>query len=101
MSETPERIYLQHWPHDEATWCVDRIDDDEDHPDVEYVRADLCAALEQDRARLRGWLEHIAYAHCVSALLGEGPCDPGGECPGCAARAALAESAAIDAAKQP
>ena len=35
----PDRIYLQ-WQreyHEETTWCVDQIDDD----DIEYIRVDI------------------------------------------------------------
>jgi hypothetical protein len=51
MTKVPERIYLQTWA-DPVTWCEDRIDGtplDREEEDVEYVRADLYDALEQDR----------------------------------------------------
>jgi hypothetical protein len=62
-----------------------------------------CSCREQLRAeneRLRGWLNHIAYANCLSELLGDGPCEPGGECPGCAARAALLDAARKEAGNE-
>lgn len=50
-----ERIYLQPGTGDDATWCQDRINDD----DIEYVRADLYAAAQAEIERLEDALLDI------------------------------------------
>ena len=45
-----ERIWLQTTDeHGEATWCQNKINDD----DVEYVRVDLYAALKRENEKWR------------------------------------------------
>lgn len=54
----PERIYLQ--PQDAGAdgflWCEDRIDD----ASIEYVRADLHAAVEMELSRIKAMLPKTA-----------------------------------------
>ena len=64
LSSWPERIYLQRdWdcvdegcaPHEETTWCAEKIHD----VDVEYVRADIVAELRAERDRLQNILDTL------------------------------------------
>lgn len=62
MSDAPKRIYLQLDDEDRvegwggATWCVDRINDE----DVEYVLAKSHASLLAQRDAMLGALNRIA-----------------------------------------
>jgi hypothetical protein len=56
------------------------------------LHAARAAFLAADNERWRAWMTHFAHVSCLSEMLGEGMCESGEECPGCAARAALLEA---------
>ena len=61
----PERIWLLDYGHDECTWCDDPSPSGEDHSVVEYVRADVFQArneqLEAQQAEAQAALDKAAY----------------------------------------
>ena len=61
-----DKIYLIGWHpsasfFDDVTWCQDPIGEDDECPDIEYIRADLVAekleANEKELASLRRQIE--------------------------------------------
>lgn len=73
LADAPERIWLQvcddagcvesFAEHDGVTWCQHRIND----TDIEYVRAERIAALEQALEQAREAMEEMQYARTDKA----------------------------------
>ena len=65
-----DKIYLIGWYEeyprpgdfgDEVTWCQDQIGEDDDCPDIEYIRADLVTAKDARIAKLIQNIRDMKY----------------------------------------
>ncbi len=79
MSKNPyAKIYLIGWYKeypkptdfgDEVTWCQDPIGEDDECPDIEYIRADIVAAKDEQLAKANARVKELVEAGKELAML--------------------------------